>query len=99
MKKYFNNILDHWKNDWQNRRSLFWMELFGTFFAVSAALTLSIGLTDKVVLLIVFLSYVISNLLMAITCYIRESSWLMVMVFSFFLINIVGLVNLSLHWQ
>jgi hypothetical protein len=98
MNDFFSDILNHWRNDWNNRRSLFWMELFATLFAVSSALTLSIGLSSKESLLVVFLSYVVSNLLMAITCYIRGSSWIMIMVSCFFLINIIGIVNLSLHW-
>jgi ABC-type amino acid transport system permease subunit len=98
MKKYFSSIVDHWKNDWNNRRLLFWLELGATLFAVSSAMCLSLGLSSKLMLLITFSTYIISNILGVFVFYMRQSSWLIIMNFIFFIINIIGIVNLILHW-
>ena len=99
MKKIFLNIFDHWKNDWKNRRALFWLEFFMTIFAMIAELILVFGFRHKELLILSFSFSGISTFLMMIISYIRQSSWTIVLMLFFFSTNILGLINLFLYWN
>jgi hypothetical protein len=99
MKKIFLKIFDHWKNDWENRQLLFWLEFFMTIFAMIAELILVLGFRHKELLILSFSFSGISTFLMMIISYIRQSSWTIVLMIFFFSTNIIGLINLFLYWN
>lgn len=91
----FQEIYEHWKNDWINHRRLFWLELVGVFLNATATATLSIMVDDPPILFCYIAWFIGSGLLM-LTSYIRRTSWIFCLMTFYTLMNIVGLTNLVL---
>jgi len=88
---FIQDILQHWKNDFINNKSLFWIEVVGTFCAMISSIILCI-FSNHTNIIMVFLFYMVANICFGISAYRRKISWFIVLNIFYFLTNVIGLV-------
>ena len=96
--KFINDIINFWKETWAESKLMFFLEFVGAICTLIAATMLAFlhipilwfGLTTK---WWVFFFYFISTCCLVRVCYVRHSSWLLLMFMVLTVLNIIGLVN------
>lgn len=93
--KIIKDVINHWKNDWENNRRMFWFEFLGTAFSIMATAIMSFGAAMPPMLLCYTLWFIGSSMIM-IGAYMRQASWMFVLMAFNTILNIVGLSILVL---
>ena len=89
------DISNHWKNDWQHNRSLFWLEFFGTIGSVGGSAIMAF-LIKASPFLIGYSCWMFGSLCLMISAYCRKASWFFVLMLFNTIMNIVALSLLLL---
>jgi|TARA_B110000483_G_scaffold205168_2_gene248622 hypothetical protein len=92
MKKIVGDIWDFWVITWRESQTLFWTEAIATTSSVCASIVLAVK-SPYPPLLIVFSLYLVGSILLMYAMYVRKSSWMMVLMTWYSLMNVVGLYN------
>jgi len=93
--KILQDVVNHWKNDWVNNRRMFWFESVGTLLSILATAIMSFGAAMPPMLLCYSLWFMGSSMIM-IGAYMRQASWMFVLMAFNTVLNIVGLSVLML---
>ncbi len=90
---FIQNIYKFWVNTWNQSKMLFFAEAVGSLTGMAASASMALYAPEPN-LLVVFVLYEISALLLAYAAYRRESSWIMMLMAFYFVMTGVGLFNL-----
>jgi len=90
---FIRKICRFWVNTWNQSKMLFFAEAVGSLTGMAAATSMALYAPEPN-LLVVFVLYEISALLLAYAAYRRESSWIMVLMAFYFIMTGFGLFNL-----
>lgn len=86
----FSNLIVQWKYDWQNRRILFWLELFGTISSIGASFCISL-FQNHINIFWVFLLWLLGSISMGICAYLRNIGWPMLIMSIYTIFNLIGM--------
>lgn len=89
---FLRDVLRYWQHDWIHNRRLFWLELVGVSCNISASLVMA-ATTPNSPLLALFVVWLAGSVLMTYTSYQRKTSFMLLLMGTYMLINVTGLVN------
>jgi len=90
--KILRDIWSFWVDTWNENKFLFWAEAIATLASVVASFLLA-TMTPDPPLLFIFSGYLLGSVLLQIAMYMRQSSWMMVLMTWYTGMNIIGLIN------
>lgn len=90
--KLARDIWSFWVDTWHESQFLFWTEAIATAVSVVASVLMGVYAPTPP-MLEVFILYLIGSLLLQITMYIRESSWMFLLMSWYTVMNTIGLWN------
>ena len=85
-------LFDQWILDWRESRGLFWFESVGTISSLIAAVLISFWPT-AIHLGWIFGFWLIGSGSLAISSFIRNTGWPMILMSTYTVLNIIGLYN------
>lgn len=86
----FKDVVQFWKDTWQQSKVLFLAEMIGTVGGMIGAGNLCFMAPDPN-LFISFPAYLISSIALLYSCYVRKSSWMMVLMIFYTVTTAIGL--------
>lgn len=93
MENFVAGIIAFWRETWRTNKPLFWAEAIGTLCGMAAALTMSLQ-SPNPNLLVVFIFYIVSAILLMYSNYVRHSSWMVVLMTFYLVTTTYGLFRL-----
>jgi hypothetical protein len=91
-KEMFNGIVDNWKKDLRENPLMFWLEMVGTLSCMVAAGMLALTAPHPN-LLMVYTAYMIGSSTLAVSSYMRNNGFWVILNLFFFTVDIIGLTN------
>lgn len=88
----FKGIFDNWKHDWKTNKPLFFLELIGTLGCMMAAGSLAF-MAPKPDLLIVYSFYLVGSTTLALSSYLRNNGFWVVLNLFFMTVDLIGIYN------
>lgn len=85
-----STLFSQWISDWRDRRSLFWLEMIGTVSSLIAAVLISFW-PGIIHLSWVFSFWLVGSISLAISSYMRQAAWPMLLMITYTVFNLVGL--------
>lgn len=93
MLRAVRHIGAFWAETWRVSKPLFFAEMFGTLFGMTAATLMAIG-SPTPDLLTVFMCYNISAVLLIYSNYMRHSAWMVVLMCFYLVTTVFGTIRL-----
>jgi len=87
------NIWQFWIDTWYESKTLFWAEAIATAVSVYASILMGFYAPSPP-MLEVFIYYTIGSVLLQYAMYVRESSWMFVLMSWYTMMNFIGLWNI-----
>lgn len=91
--KLARDIWSFWVQTWHENHALFWCEAIATIASIIASATMAFQ-SPAPDMLVVFVFYLIGSILLQIAMYVRESSWMFLLMTWYTVMNIIGLINI-----
>lgn len=92
-KEFAQNIISFWAQTWKESKVLFLAEMVGTLGGMIGAGVLCF-MAPNPNLLVSFSAYLISAFALLYSCYVRQSSWMMILMAYYAVITSIGLIRL-----
>lgn len=89
---FLRDVLGYWQHDWIHNRKLFWMELVGVVCNIGASLVMA-ATAPHCPLLPLYGVWLIGSVLMTYTSFHRRTSFMLLLMGTYMVINLTGLVN------
>jgi len=90
-----SDIVGFWQATWKESKALFLAEMIGTLGGMIGASVLCF-MAPNPNLLVSFSAYMVSSLALLYSCYIRKSSWMMLLMIFYTFTTSIGLIRLFL---
>jgi hypothetical protein len=87
-----DRLFDQWRNDWNDNRFLFWLEMIGTTSSIVASMLVSFW-AGTMNLFWVFSFWMVGSLSLALAAYIRSTAWPLLLMMVYTIFNVIGLYN------
>jgi len=88
-----SSVFSQWIADWHDRRTLFWFEMVGTVSSLIAAVLISFW-PGLIHLSWVFSFWLIGSIALAVSSFMRQAAWPMLLMITYTVFNIIGLWNI-----
>lgn len=86
----FRDVVHFWKETWRQSKALFLAEMIGAIGGMIGAGNLCFMAPDPN-LLISFTAYIISSISLMYSCYVRKSSWMLILMIFYTVTTAIGL--------
>jgi len=93
--RIIQDVIDHWRNDWQNNRTIFWIELIGVCLSATSTAIISFMATNPP-MMFCYTVWLFGSGLIMVAAYMRKASWMTVLMAFYTCMNIVGIATLVL---
>lgn len=93
MSNFFSNLYIYLKDDWNNNRIRFIVEMIGTLSSITSTVTLATML-GAANLYVVYILWLIGSTTLTVTSYMRGATWMVCLMAIYSITNILGFLHL-----